>query len=72
LQTLGSDPPRLALTRREPGAGEKRWPRLAREADHRKRRQKLHDFLRRRGFPAAIVQHVLTEVTQNAEEGEEA
>ena len=40
----------------------KRWPRLAREADHRKRRQKLHDFLRRRGFPAAIVQQVLMEL----------
>jgi regulatory protein len=42
----------------------KRWPRLAREAHHGKRRQKLHDFLRRRGFPAAIVQQVLTEVVQ--------
>jgi regulatory protein len=42
----------------------KRWPQLAREANHYKRRQKLHDFLRRRGFPAAIVQQVLTEVVQ--------
>jgi regulatory protein len=43
----------------------KRWPRLAREANHAKRRQKLHDFLRRRGFPTAIVQQVLTEVVQD-------
>ena len=49
----------------------KRWPRLAREADHGKRRQKLHDFLRRRGFPSAIVQQVLTEVMQGtAAQGE--
>jgi regulatory protein len=44
----------------------KRWPRLAREAHHGKRRQKLHDFLRRRGFPPTIVQQVLTEVAQDA------
>jgi regulatory protein len=50
----------------------KRWPRLAREAHHGKRRQKLHDFLRRRGFPAAIVQQVLTEVVQGTAADEEA
>lgn len=49
----------------------KRWPRLAREADHRKRRQKLHDFLRRRGFSSAIVQQVLTELVQGTTGGEE-
>jgi regulatory protein len=48
----------------------KRWPRLAREAHHGKRRQKLHDFLRRRGFPVAIVQQVLTEVVQGSADGE--
>ena len=42
----------------------KRWPRLARETDLAKRRQKLWAFLRRRGFPAAIVQQVLTEVAE--------
>jgi regulatory protein len=41
----------------------KRWPRLARETDLAKRRQKLWAFLHRRGFPAAIVQQVLTEFT---------
>lgn len=40
----------------------KRWPRLARETDVVKRRQKLWAFLRRRGFPAAIAQQVLTEM----------
>ena len=45
----------------------KRWPRLARETDLVKRRQKLFAFLRRRGFPSATVQQVITELTQNAE-----
>jgi regulatory protein len=48
----------------------KRWPRLAREADHGKRRRKLHDFLRRRGFPAAIVQQVLAEGVQGSADGQ--
>ncbi len=39
----------------------KRWPRLARVPDRVARRQKLWAFLCRRGFPAAIVQQVLTE-----------
>lgn len=39
----------------------KRWPRLARVLDRVERRQKLWAFLSRRGFPAAIVQQVLTE-----------
>jgi regulatory protein len=39
----------------------KRWPRLARATDLVERRQKLWAFLCRRGFPAAIVQQVLTE-----------
>jgi regulatory protein len=44
----------------------KRWPRLARETDLVKRRQKLWTFLRRRGFPAAIAQQVLTEMAEEA------
>ena len=48
----------------------KRWPRLARETDLAKRRQKLFAFLRRRGFPAAIVQQVITELSQDAAGGE--
>ena len=50
----------------------KRWPRLARETDLVKRRQKLWAFLRRRGFPAAIVQQVLTEVAEETAAGGEA
>ena len=46
----------------------KRWPRLARETDLVKRRQKLWAFLRRRGFPSAIVQQVFTEVTASGGE----
>jgi regulatory protein len=40
----------------------KRWSRLTRDADPARRRQKLYDFLRRRGFASAIVQQVLTEL----------
>ena len=50
----------------------KRWPRLAREVDRPRRRQKLYDFLRRRGFPSAIVQQVLTELEEGTAGGEEA
>jgi regulatory protein len=50
----------------------KRWPRLARETDLTQRRQKLWAFLRQRGFPAAIVQQVLTEVAKETVEGGEA
>jgi regulatory protein len=50
----------------------KRWARLARETDLAQRRQKLWAFLRRRGFPAAIVQQVLTEVTEETVERGEA
>src|SRR5262249_34664887 len=42
----------------------KRWPRLARETDLAKRRQKLFAFLRRRGFPAAAGQRFLQELKQ--------
>ena len=49
----------------------KRWPRLARETDLAKRRQKLWAFLRRRGFPAAIVQQVLTEMAEEIAAGGE-
>jgi regulatory protein len=38
-----------------------RWPRLARVPDWGARRQQRWAFLCRRGFPAAIVHHVLTE-----------
>ena len=48
----------------------KRWPRLARETDLVKRRQKLFAFLRRRGFPSATVQQVITELTQDVTGGE--
>ena len=47
----------------------KRWPRLARETDLAKRRQKLFAFLRRRGFASATVQQVITELTQDAAGG---
>jgi len=50
----------------------KRWPRLARETDRAKRRQKLWAFLRRRGFPSAIVQQVLTEIAEETTAGGEA
>lgn len=49
----------------------RRWPRLARETDLAKRRQKLFAFLRRRGFPSATAQQVVAELTQGAA-GDEA
>jgi regulatory protein len=49
----------------------RRWPRLARATDRAKRRQKRWAFLRRRGFPAAIVQHVLTEMAEELAAGGE-
>jgi regulatory protein len=50
----------------------KRWPRLARETDLARRRQKLWAFLRRRGFPSTIVQQVCTEAADEATTAEEA
>lgn len=41
---------------------EKRWPRLAAEADPRKRRKKLSDYLVRRGFSFDIVRSVIDEL----------
>jgi regulatory protein len=40
----------------------KYWPRLSREVDPTRRRKKLGDFLRRRGFPFATVQQVVKEL----------
>jgi regulatory protein len=46
----------------------KYWPRLSREADPAKRRKKLGDFLRRRGFPFATVQQVVKELEDGEDE----
>lgn len=46
---------------------EKRWPRLAREADPRKRRKKLSDFLLRRGFSFDTIRRVLDALAARAE-----
>ena len=43
----------------------KRWARLTREDDPVRRRQKVYEFLRRRGFASAIVQQVLTELAED-------
>ena len=64
-----SDPPVLAAARAQAA---KRWPRLARETDLTRRRQKLWAFLRRRGFPAAIVQQVLMEMAEETAAEEKA
>ena len=47
-----------------------RWPRLTREPDHAKRRQKLFAFLRRRGFSTAVAQQVTLEVVQDTASGD--
>lgn len=44
----------------------RRWDRLARETDPARRRQKLYDFLRRRGFASTVVQQVLTELAEGS------
>ena len=49
----------------------KRWPRLSRDVDPAKRRQKLFAFLCRRGFSAAIAQQVITELVQSTGRGAE-
>lgn len=41
---------------------EKRWARLAREPDPRKRRKKLYDFLLRRGFTTDTVRRVVEDL----------
>jgi regulatory protein len=46
----------------------KYWGRLSREADPVKRRKRLGDFLRRRGFPFATVQQVVKELEHGADE----
>lgn len=42
----------------------RRWPRLAREEDPRKRRKKLHDFLLRRGFSHDTTRRVVEEIAR--------
>ncbi|HMB89633.1 MAG TPA: RecX family transcriptional regulator [Rhodothermales bacterium] len=50
------------------GHAEKRWPRLAREPDPYKRRQKLTNYLRRRGFAYETIRRVVEEIAQQDEE----
>ena len=42
--------------------GRRRWEKLTREEDDRKRRKKVHDYLIRRGFPYTEVLSVLDEI----------
>ena len=44
------------------GHAEKRWPRLAAEADPYKRRKKLSDYLVRRGFSFDVVRRVIDDL----------
>lgn len=44
--------------------GRRRWEKLAREKDDRKRRKKVYDYLVRRGFPYAEVLNVLEEISR--------
>ena len=50
------------------GHAEKRWRRLAREPDPYKRRQKLTDYLLRRGFAYETIRRVVEEIEQREEE----
>lgn len=45
---------------------EKRWPRIAREEDPRKRRDKLYGYLRRRGFTYDVIREVIDEMEARA------
>ena len=43
--------------------GRRRWEKLSREKDDRKRRKKVYDHLARRGFPYAVVRTILDELS---------
>lgn len=43
--------------------GSRRWEKLTREEDERKRRKKVYDFLVRRGYPHAVARGVIEELT---------
>lgn len=45
---------------------EKKWPRIAREADPRKRRDKLYRHLKRRGFTNDVIQRVIDSIEDEA------
>lgn len=57
-----SDEDELFATARD--LGRRRWDRLSREEDHRKRRRKVYDYLVRRGFPYGVVLSILDELKQ--------
>lgn len=46
---------------------EKRWPRIAREKDLRKRRNKLYRYLKRRGYTYDTIQRVVDEMERRGE-----
>lgn len=47
-------------------AAEKRWPRIAKEADPRKRKQKLYTFLAGRGFSSQTIDEVYKKVSTDS------
>ncbi len=57
-----SDEDELFATARD--LGRRRWDRLSREEDYRKRRKKVYDYLVRRGFPYGVVLSILDELKQ--------
>ena len=43
----------------------KRWERLKREPDDRKRNKKLYDYLARRGYPFDVIHRIVEEISRN-------
>lgn len=56
-----ADPDDVVDTARE--LASRRWERLARESDDRKRRKKVFDYLVRRGYPPAMVRRIIDKLT---------
>lgn len=52
-----------ALRRTARTLAEKRWNRLSREDDERRRRKKVHDYLARRGFPYGMISEIVRALT---------
>ncbi len=59
IEALFETEDQLAAARQK---AEARWPRIAREDDPRKRRDKLYRYLRRRGFTYDVIRQVIDEM----------
>lgn len=63
IESLFQSEDQLAAARQKAQA---RWPRIAREDDPRKRRDKLYRYLKRRGFTYDVIRQVIDEMDMEA------